>query len=418
MTSIRKAKARADGEGSIYFSESKQLWVATTRHEGKTIEKSAKLRKDAIKKRDEWLKQRDAGLNVKADKWLLGDWLDYALERKTPRYDKAGNRTEGIEPTTLEKYETVARLHIKPFLGTAQLSIKSLSPERLERWQRDLEDKGRTAGMRREALMWLSQALDLAVRRRLLPYNPADNKQIERPRVATRKHVQPSEADLAKLLRAIADDPLELLAWIGLGTGLRRAEVAGLWWEDVTYPTKDTAIIRTHQRVNRLGRRMTQRLGRTSSRLEREGLKSQPERIVHVAGLVRAVLDRHYNHQLAQRMAAGPAWRGADYHARGRTGFIFTSSIGTPIEPDKISKYFTEIRERAELDINRFHALRRALSTLLDKAGVSDRVSMQILGHANVEMTHYYNTPMDSQLAAAAQAVNGELQRLLALADA
>jgi len=409
----RKPKARADGEGSIYQRASDNLWFATTRHEGKTKRFSATLRKDAISKRDAWLKNREAGLNLKADQWLVGDWLDYWLERKTPRYDAAGNRTDGIEPITLEKYESRIRLYIKPHIGKLRLTIKDVSPERIERWQKALHDQGASAEIRRQTLLVVSAALDVAVKRRMLPYNPASKEQIDRPRVATPKHVQPAEEDLTNLLRAIDRDPLKLLVWLGLGTGLRRAEVAGLRWEDVTYPTADTALVRVHQRVNRLSRRTADRLGMSTSRLERQGLKSQDERRVPVAGLVRGMLDQRWTDQVAQRLARGPAWRGADYQAGQRTGFIFTTSVGTPIEPDTISKYFSSVSKKAGLDIKRFHALRRNFTTLLGHAGVADRVIMELAGHRDRAMTDYYHDPLESDKRDAAQKLDVVLRRLV-----
>jgi integrase len=145
-----------------------------------------------------------------------------------------------------------------------------------------------------------------------------------------REHVQPAEDDLAKLLRAIVDHPLEALVWIGLGAGLRRGEVAALQWTDITYPSQGLGTLRAHRRVNRVTARAQELLKLDGGRLEREGLKSQKERRIHFGGLMLEVLQRRLKHQLAQRLQAGQAWRGPDYQAGTPSGYIFTTTVGTP----------------------------------------------------------------------------------------
>jgi len=68
------------------------------------------------------------------------------------------------------------------------------------------------------------------------------------------------------------------------------------------------------------------------------------------------------------------------------------------------------------LDIKRFHALRGAFTTLMDKAGVSERVTMEQAGHKTPSVTRAYQDPMFSQQKDAAQAYDGQLLALLELA--
>jgi integrase len=379
--------------------------------QGKIYRFTAKRRQDAVDKRKQWLQDRAAGLKSTAREWLLDDWLSYWLnEHKRPRYDRAGNRIGGIEPTTFERYESALRLHVRPFLG--QVPLVSLTSEMVERWQRQLNDSGRGVDLQHATLALLSSALGLAQKRRYVAYNVADSGLVDRPRLPVRKHVQPSETDLAALLRVVHGEPLEALVWIGLGAGLRRAEVAALRWQDVTYQGTDAAVIHAHSRVNRVTRRTRVALDLDSPRLERQGLKSQDERFVHVGGAVVEVLQRRWRRQLADRLEAGPAWQGPDYLLSAPSGYIFTTDDGAPISVDSISRYFASVRQRAGLDIDRFHGLRRAFTTLLDQAGVSDRVTMELAGHKRLGMTHYYQQPMETQKRAAAQALDGLLRQL------
>jgi integrase len=240
-------------------------------------------------------------------------------------------------------------------------------------------------------------------------------RRAERPELPERKHVKPSELDLMRLMRAINDEPLKALVWIALGGGFRRGEVAGLQWEDVAIFAPDHGVIRAHRRRNRLGTRAQERLGLPSD-LRREGLKRQAERSVDIGSLVIAMLEQHWQAQLADRQLAveGGTWKGLDYDPEVRSGYLFTSPIGTPLDVDAISAFMATVRERAGLDIQRFHALRRVFATLMNKTGVPDRVIMDQGGWADLDMAHYYQDPMASQKKAAAQALDVELQRLFA----
>ena len=267
------------GTGSVYQRANNGLWVAATYHNGKKYTFTAELQHEAIAKRETWLKERADGLQLDASQWTLRDWLDAWLERKKPVYDRHGNRLQGIQTLTWEKYESVIRLHICSKRGLGDVRLTLLTSDMVEAWQRRLIKDDVGADPRREALLVLSQALKLAVLRRLVPYNVADAQQVERPRAVRRDHVQPAEDDLASLLRAIQDDPLEALVWIGLGAGLRRGEVAGLQWTDVTYTPQGMGLLRAHRRVNRVT--AARRSCSTSTVRDSNAKSSSPERTPH-----------------------------------------------------------------------------------------------------------------------------------------
>jgi|ADGO01.1.fsa_nt_gi Site-specific recombinase XerD len=70
------------------------------------------------------------------------------------------------------------------------------------------------------------------------------------------------------------------------------------------------------------------------------------------------------------------------------SGLVFTSSVGTAIEPSDLSREFKKVLKRAGLPENlRFHDLRHACATLLIVMGVHPRVVMEILGHSQIGTT-------------------------------
>jgi len=412
MTSIRKAKKRADGDGSIARRKD-GLLIVTVREDGKKrYLGSSRDPKVARKILSDYHDARKKGLRL--DGWRLDDWLDYWLrDHMAPQYGPNGERISGVDVLTYQKYESAIRLYIKPFIGTLlPVSIVDVQAEHVERWLRALNRAGHSADTQTNALQRLSSALDLARRRKYVEFNVAGTDWITRPRLPTRQHVQPSENDLARLLAAIKGLPLEALVWIAMGGGFRRAEVAGLDWDDITFYGDDHAVIRAHRRRNRVGKVAQAHLGLDSGQLKREGLKTEAQRLVHVGGMVVQVLRQRWEAQVAERLLAGDSWKGLVYEADKPAGYLFTNSVGGPLEVDKISKFMTSVRESAGLDVKRFHGLRRAFTTLMTSAGVHDRVTMAQAGHKHLDMTHYYQDPMESQKREAAQALDAVLRRL------
>jgi integrase len=90
-------------------------------------------------------------------------------------------------------------------------------------------------------------------------------------------------------------------------------------------------------------------------------------------------LRRHRVRQLEARLVAGQAWRD--------TGLVFTSTIGTPLEPRRLTSDFHALLARGGLPRVRLHDLRHSCATLLLAQGVSPRVVMETLGHSQVSLT-------------------------------
>jgi integrase len=397
------SKRRANGLGSEYFDTRRGLWVAALTYQGKIKRFTAKLQKDAIQRRKDWLELRAEGVRPTSDAWLVGDWLTRWLEDNQPEYDaKTGELVRGWQPTTWASREAVVRRHIKPFLGSIRL--RDLTAEDLDRWQRSLHRQKRSPNTQRDALRTLSTALEVAEKRRHVARNMA--RLVERPKVPEPEHVQPSEADLTSLLRAIRGDKLEALVFLGLGSGLRRSEVAALRWEHIEWLAPDSAVIVAQGRVSYLGKGI--------GRLERSGLKNgQARRRVHVGGLVCEVLRQRWRHQCADFAHADGHWKGPRFEGAEPSGYVFTSpTSGTPIQVRHIDRYFASVRERASLDIERFHGLRRAFATLLDSVGTTERVGMSMIGHKTPAMLRYYQHPMESQQRQAAENLDRVLREL------
>ena len=90
-------------------------------------------------------------------------------------------------------------------------------------------------------------------------------------------------------------------------------------------------------------------------------------------------LREHRSRQLTERLAAGPLRKGTDC--------VFTTPIGTPIDPRNDYAVFKRVLKNAELRDVRLHDLRHTAASLLLLQGVQPRVAMEVLGHSQISLT-------------------------------
>jgi len=104
-----------------------------------------------------------------------------------------------LEAKTHQEYEQAVRLYINPFIGTIKLT--RLDGEKLGAWQGTLARKEFTANMRLRSIRVLRNALNRAVKLRIIPYNPCAS--LNKPKVI-RKEVIPLEPEQCEELIAQA----------------------------------------------------------------------------------------------------------------------------------------------------------------------------------------------------------------------
>ena len=92
-----------------------------------------------------------------------------------------------------------------------------------------------------------------------------------------------------------------------------------------------------------------------------------------------AAFRKHKDRQDQERSLAGSRLK--------ETEFIFTSTIGTPIDDRKILKEFNALMTAAKLPKQRFHDLRHACISLLGAQGVEVKVIADIVGHSDIRLT-------------------------------
>jgi integrase len=120
-----------------------------------------------------------------------------------------------------------------------------------------------------------------------------------------------------------------------------------------------------------------------------------------------AGLKTHRKRQLEERLAVGRAWE--DH------GLVFTSPIGTALDPRNATREFPMLLKAAGLPVVRFHDLRHTAATLLLAQGVDPRTIMETLGHSQISLTmntySHVLPALQAEAAAKVDAVLGTIAR-------
>jgi integrase len=147
-----------------------------------------------------------------------------------------------VRPRTYVTYEAAIAHHINPHIGRRRLS--KLTPQDLQRWLTTLAEKGVSLGRQRYARVVLRNALNTAIRWRLVAVNAAIL--IDAPRVS-RREIRPLDPDEARaFLTAAKGHPLEAFFVVALACGLRLGEGLGLQWSDVDL---DADTLQVHRAI-------------------------------------------------------------------------------------------------------------------------------------------------------------------------
>jgi integrase len=343
------------GEGSV-FQRSDGRWIAQiTLEDGRQKQFYAKSEKDANVKLRKALDELERGALITEKDQTLRQYLEHWLEHV---------QRPSLKLSSYVRYRGLLNQHILPALG--HLQLQKLKPEHLEAFYARLqEEKGLSAKTVRLVHGILHQALEKAVRRRRIAHNVCND--VTLPRVE-RQEVRTLTAEQAqKLLETARGHRLEVLLALALTTGMRRGELLGLQWKDVSWKDGSLQVCRTVNRYGGHGLRVS------------EPKTAKSRRKILLPAFVLELLKEHRAHQLEARLQAGPAWEDHD--------LVFANSCGRFLNPGHLGSDFQKLLTKAGIPHLRFHDLRHSCASLLLSSGVNPKVVQELLGHSHINMT-------------------------------
>ncbi|MFJ4486538.1 tyrosine-type recombinase/integrase [Streptomyces longwoodensis] len=407
------AKRRANGEGTITKRADGRYHAAAYvfRPDGTRTRKFVygKTREEVADKLTEMQEMTRQGIPAASSTMAFGEYLTYWLAAIAP---------ERLKPSTLNSYEGLTRLYIRPALGRKRLNrlspadvrtflfnfksaclccLRGADAERPE-GKRTCCAVGRCCERRPSARTVqyvhavLRSALQQAIREELIARNVA--RIVETPTV-NRKEVRPLDAGEVKALLKTARSHRLYALWLLLvSTGLRRGEALALTWSDVDL---NAGTLRVRRNVQRIRRELIFGTPKTARSIRTVSLPR---------GCVQA-LTEHRAAQERERAVAGPKWKPTEGQP---AGLIFTTSTGRVIDPRGLNRMLTILCRDAKVRRVRVHDLRHTCASLLLAQGVDARTIMETLGHSTITMTlDTYAHVMGTTLRAAAEQMDEAL---------
>jgi integrase len=351
---------RGKGEGSIYRRYD-GLWVGSVDlglQGGRRRRKVAygKTQKEVRDKLRALQRTLEAGTIPAPANLTVGRYLEDWLTRFLP--GTVSPRTESIYRNAIDRYVT-------PTLGSVKL--RQLSPAHVSEMLSTLESQGYAPETRRIARAVLRRAIRRAEQEGIVSRNVAaiaDGVKIPRREGRT---LTPEQAQA--FLREVKGDRLEAAYVVALALGLRRGELLGISWDDVTLD-RSMPLVRIRRQLLRHGGR-----GVLLADLKTAGSR----RTLHLSQPLVDLLRTHRVRQDAEQQEAR-VWRNP-------ANLVFTSTIGTPLDPEAFGRTVPRICKRAGLGHWSIHELRHSCASLLLAMGVPLEVVSETLGHASIRVT-------------------------------
>ena len=192
----------------------------------------------------------------------------------------------------------------------------------------------------------ISSILERAVKWKCIPSNPAERAEL--PSLAGHKARYLDEPEAKRMLQLLQAEPIKWRAPIifDLLSGLRRAELLGLRWQDVNLDDGVVHIVQTSNYVSGKGVYISTPKTEDS------------DRYLRVSRTAVMILLEYKRWQDEMREKVGDAWEGTPEDDR-----IFTNEVGRPMFPTSITQWMGKFIKRTGLPPACVHSLRHTYAT-------------------------------------------------------
>ena len=317
----------------------------------------------------------------------LGEWMDKWLDEYM---------LFTLRESSINGYKNLIEHQIKPFIGDKR--ITSLTTADMQKFYNKIKRQGRanehylhgkelSNSMVRKVHMVLHQALNVAVRERLIVRNPTLGTTLPK-KTHTEKQVL-CDSQLERFMEAIKVDKYWYdFFYLEIMTGMRRGEICGIKWSDIDFNAGTLSIRRTV--MNKRGGGVS--IGDTKT--------TTSERTIILPPSVLTLLREKKADAICEWV------------------FPHYTNPSDPLHPDSAYGKLKTLLKNAELPLIRFHDLRHTFATQAMQGGVDAKTLAGILGHTDASFTldTYTHVTGDMQRNASA-VVNNMMQQFLIKGD-
>ena len=227
-----KQTRRGHYEGTVYYEPERDRWVAQITYEtGKRKKYRFKTKQEAIKKKNELLRELEKGTLATGGQRKLGEYLEDWLEN---------THKSKLRLSTYLNYKKLIR-HIKADLG--EIWLQKLTPQRVQAFYAKKLQENLSTKVVHEIHGVLHLALKNAVRWELVSKNVCDL--VTPPRIVSREVAPLSVEQARRLMKHMRGHRLEVLLTTAIVTGMRRGELLALRWSEVDFERGRLVVLRS-----------------------------------------------------------------------------------------------------------------------------------------------------------------------------
>ena len=311
----------ADADG-----DSKQKWVSTK------IPVKRGNKKEAKKAAQEIAAKYEERKVISYPKTPFWQWVDTWLDQKQNE----------IDLITYEGYESYVRIHIRPYFKQHNVSLTDLSPQDIQRYYNSKAQKpgepikGKLSGKSlRNHHIVIRESLEEAVKKNIIPYNPADRVTLPKKQKYVGSFYTAEQARL--LIEAVRGTVIEGIVLMTIFYGLRRSEAVGLKWAAINFESETFTIQSTVVRFKEV--------------VEKDTTKNQPShRTYPMTPEVKELLTTIREKQRLMKETMGKSYVDS--------GYVFTWEDGRRLNPDYVTRKFSQVLKANGLPHIRYHDLR------------------------------------------------------------
>lgn len=356
------AKKRANGEGNIR-KRSDGRWEGryTAGYDpqtGKRIIKNVlgKTQAEVKAKLTKALEDSKELNVVRTDEYTVAEWLRLWYELYAE---------PNVRSTTAASYRRSIELHVIPRIG--DIKLNRLTSRELQKLYKDLLENGRLREVQKEKNpglsnstvrgihMMLHNALDRAVKERLILRNPTEDCIIPKLEKKEMKILHPE--DMKAYLTAAERRGVLPMFYLELVSGVRKGELVALLWDDLDMERRTISV--SKQALSRPGGEIVVNRPKTENSIRAVSI---PQEAVDL------LVEEHKKHPDNLYMFPSPKTGGMYY-------------------PDSVVNLHKKLLQDAGLEHIRFHDLRHTFATMALQNGVDVKTVSAMLGHYDAGFT-------------------------------
>lgn len=335
---------------------------------GKLIRKEfyGSSKKEAEKKRDEYLNNINQGLDINYNKKQLSESMMLWLNE----YVKISNK-----PSTYDRYLGIYNNYIDKSVLSNKV-IESIKPMDIQIFYNSLYKSKKTSSTINTINKVLKSFFTFAFNQGYITNNPCIKGKVVIPGdlKSEAKEIEIfSDEDISKILNSKNNVLIKYLSIFSLATGMRRGECLGLQWKDIY--DDEVHIERSSKTVALYDENSVKRY----KSILQSPKTQKSKRVIPLPNSLKSILKDIRAIQAQNKLLAGSSYIDND--------LIFCTEIGKLLDDRNISRSFKRFLKSCDVEYKNFHALRHTYATKQFELGVPLKTVSVLLGHSDIYIT-------------------------------